>query len=359
MIKKWIQKRISNNPSFEMVMFWGILGSCWLTTLVSAIYSLFEHISTTAVVGCFLASLFFFVLGAIAFITKKYRASYFVMCFGLCTFIVSPLFFYFGGFHCGMLLYCLASILICALYSQFRGRVVLVSYAVILYLTLFAYAWKHPELSTQVPPDYTIRDIMTSFVILSGLMFSIVSYLLKAYYQERRTKDELIQKLDFFSTHDPLTSLHNRRYFIDYLKEKILSNPREFFILMYDVDHFKKLNDKYGHLFGDKVLARIGEIANAFCLVPGEIAVRYGGEEFIQVIVATDLERAFAKAEAFRNSVSSISLDEEPSAKVHISGGLIDCSKPEYTSHDKMLSSVDALLYAAKTSGRNKILHQE
>ena len=359
MTNKWIQKFLSNKPSFEIVMFWGILGSCWLTTLVSAICSAVEHVSTPAVIGCFLVCLFFSILGSIAFLTKKYKASYFVMCIGLCTFIVCPLFFFFGGFNCGMLLYCMACILICALYSHFRGRLILVSYAVTLFSVLFAYAWEHPEASIQVSPDYTIRNIMTSFIILSGLMFAIVSYLLQAYYQERCTKDELIQQLNFCSSHDPLTSLHNRRHFIDYLKEKILPSPQNFFILMYDVDHFKKLNDNYGHLFGDKVLARIGEIAQAFCLEPGEIAVRYGGEEFIQVIVATDMERAFAKAEAFRNSVSSISLAEEPSATVHISGGLIECFDPKFVSHDQMLSAVDALLYLAKTNGRNKIVHQE
>ena len=358
MLKEWMQKLVSNKLSFETVMFWGILGSSWLATLVSGIYSATENISRIAVFGCFVTCIFFTILGTIAYFTQKYRTCYFVMCLGLCTFIICPLFFYFGGFHCGMLLYCMASIFICALYSHFRGRLIIVTYAVALFEFLFEYAWEHPELSTPVSPDYTIRDIMMSFAILSGLIFVIVSYLLNAYHRERAKKDELIQKLNFFSTHDPLTGLFNRRYFIEYLKGTILKKRKHFYVLMYDVDYFKKLNDSYGHLFGDKVLAKIGAIARSFCLLPEEIAVRYGGEEFIQVIFAENDEKAFAKAEAFRNSIASISLDENPHAEVHISGGLVNCADPQFETHDKILSSVDALLYLAKTRGRNQIVQK-
>lgn len=154
---------------------------------------------------------------------------------------------------------------------------------------------------------------------------------------------------------DNKTGLFNYTYFAQRLREEMYNSVRygrEFVLLMIDIDHFKKVNDNYGHLFGDKVLLELaGIIRNQ--LRDGDLASRFGGEEFTIIITNCDLHGGMAVAERIRKQVSKkvFKLVEK---NIHISisvGGLLLPNGD--SSHKEVLTKVDEALYKAKDSGRN------
>ncbi len=355
-----LKSLIPVKPSFENVIFWGILFFCFLAAVASAIFTATENFGTVAVVYSFGIALFFLVLAFFARGAKNYNGFYIVLSIAINTFILPPMFFICGGFNSGMPFYLLTSILVLSLIHSVKARWIVLVYSLILYEIVFGFVWFHPEYVPPIAPDAVILDVMVSFLFMAMLIFMIISYLLKAYHKERNDKDQLISQLNFYSSHDPLTGLLNRRYLIDYICGTLWQRRKGFYLMMYDVDKFKKLNDSKGHVFGDQVLSKIAEIAKKFRKSEvGEIAVRYGGEEFIQVIRADSMDEALKRANDFRVAVSELVFEEAPEIRVTFSGGLVDCSNPEFETYSKLLHCVDRLLYLAKERGRNRIIERE
>lgn len=354
-IKKIFEK-IPLRGSFENVLFWGVLFFCFLAAIASTIFTAIEGLGGLAIAYTALISLYFVILGVVAFATGKNQACYTAMSFAINTFIVPPMFFICGAFDSGMPFYCLTSVLVTSLITNFKTRAAMLIYSVFLNVGIFFYDWFHPDMSPALEPIDGIVDQAVSFVFMALLMFTIISYLLKAYSRERHDKDEVIAKLDFLSSHDPLTGLYNRRSFIEIARDKVLVSPAGYYLLMFDVDFFKRINDNYSHLFGDQVLESIGRLAQNTCSGEGEMAVRYGGEEFILLFRAENYNKAMVRAEQFRNNVSALHFEEQPNVHVNISGGFVDCYNPEFTNYDKMLTTVDERLYTAKRNGRNQIV---
>lgn len=126
------------------------------------------------------------------------------------------------------------------------------------------------------------------------------------------------------------------------------------YIAMFDVDNFKKLNDTYGHSFGDRVLIDVSgvlhDIARPEC---GEITSRYGGEEFVAVLTAESLDAAFARVDEARHRIMTLRWEDHPEVHVSISGGLLSCEDhPDLT---QAMHDVDTLLYKAKAAGKDQI----
>lgn len=349
-------KKLPLRGSFENVLFWGVLFFCFLAAIASTIFTAIEDLGALAVIYTAFITLYFVFLGVFAYFTGKTEAGYTAMSFGINTLILPPMFFICGAFDSGMPFYCITSVLITSLITKFRTRCIMMVYSMVLYMVIFFVDYFHPEISPDLEPLDTIVDQAGSFIFMAFLIFTTVSYLLKAYNRERKVKDELISKLDFLSSHDPLTGLFNRRCFVDRIRNSVLKNPAGYYLLMFDVDFFKRVNDNFGHIFGDQVLESIGKLAQATCSTEGEMAVRYGGEEFILLIRDESYDKAMVKAEQFRYKVSCLKFDDQPNVHIHISGGFVDCANPEFNNHDKLLTAVDERLYMAKTNGRDQIV---
>jgi diguanylate cyclase (GGDEF)-like protein/PAS domain S-box-containing protein len=149
---------------------------------------------------------------------------------------------------------------------------------------------------------------------------------------------------------DPLTGLPNRRAFEDAWKRELASAHRHGYpiaVAMVDIDHFKKVNDKYGHLAGDQCLKAVGEVLRQ-TVRSADIVARLGGDEFIIALPYTNLEGALRIAERLRDGVASSS--EGPPC--HISVG-VACA--EQTPDEAMLAVADKALYLAKSEGRNRV----
>ncbi len=164
------------------------------------------------------------------------------------------------------------------------------------------------------------------------------------------------------TTLDPLTTLHNRRW-LD-LNLPRLMNRAEFgtealTVLMLDIDHFKSVNDVWGHLAGDEVLKTVSAIIKT-SIRPGDFAVRYGGEEFVVIFPRTSLQDSLIPAERIRTKVETatrVIADKGEVPAVTISGGLGSLTD-EIEGMEALLKSADDYLYVAKENGRNRIVHR-
>jgi diguanylate cyclase (GGDEF)-like protein len=158
---------------------------------------------------------------------------------------------------------------------------------------------------------------------------------------------------------DPLTRLSNRRHCYAQLDLRLRGrNTAPFAVFLFDIDHFKAINDERGHAVGDKVLMRVAEAARGFVRVEeGEFACRFGGEEFLCVVNCEDLPSLAARLEAFREEIAHLELDpgdEAAPVAVRVSGGVSFCPA-EFEDVDSLIRLADDRLYVAKESGRNRI----
>jgi diguanylate cyclase (GGDEF)-like protein len=155
---------------------------------------------------------------------------------------------------------------------------------------------------------------------------------------------------------DYLTGLMNRRAFAERLKVELARSSRynrQICFLMADVDHFKTINDKYGHDVGDAVLK---ETAKAFklCLRSEDIKARWGGEEFLALLPETDESGALRAAEKLRSYIEKTEITEAGNCiKVTISIGVAEKGQK---SPEEAIKDADSALYEAKTSGRNRVV---
>jgi diguanylate cyclase len=159
---------------------------------------------------------------------------------------------------------------------------------------------------------------------------------------------------------DPLTGLGNRKYFdrsIDAAVQNALDNGEPLSLLMFDIDHFKSFNDSYGHLTGDQVLRLVG-LSLKQTIKGQDITARYGGEEFAVVLPNTALRQALTVADHIRRAVMAKELKKKSTGeilgRVTISVGVSMLKPGDDT--DSLVERADACLYAAKRSGRNRVI---
>lgn len=172
------------------------------------------------------------------------------------------------------------------------------------------------------------------------------------------------QQLTYATQTDALTGIGNRRYLDSRFPELIKQCQQHrtaLGILVIDADHFKQINDKYGHLVGDQCLKKLATILRRFSRRDLDVLVRYGGEEFVLLLTATDVDGARNVAEAIRNYVenSAFWVDQQK-LPVTVSIGLHVGIPPQNADGDSLLQKADKALYAAKRNGRNRVeLHEE
>ncbi|HUB11068.1 MAG TPA: PleD family two-component system response regulator [Acetobacteraceae bacterium] len=176
----------------------------------------------------------------------------------------------------------------------------------------------------------------------------------RKFYQDRLRAD-VGTALEMALT-DPLTGLYNHRYLMRHLRN-LLEGPqtRDLAVLMVDVDHFKTVNDDYGHAAGDQALRAIAETLRGSTRVFDSLA-RYGGEEFVVVMPGSGSDEAAAAAERLRVAVEGLVFEPEPGrrCRLTISVGIAWTIK-EVRSPEALLRAADLALYGAKRSGRNRV----
>lgn len=228
---------------------------------------------------------------------------------------------------------------------------------------------KNPEFvsekySTIIWPIKLKKDLLGCIIIIcekeyeeryvhEGLIFSSQIALVT-----KRVK--LFNEINEKSRNDGLTGLYLKRYFMERLTYEIQREKRYlggFYILMLDIDFFKQVNDKYGHLVGDKVLFSVAKTITD-CVRPGDIVGRYGGEEFIIFMPMAADDKVLEVAKNIKNGVESKKyIENSEEFNVTISIGIAKYPQ-EASTVDGIINAADKALYKAKQAGRNKIIYK-
>jgi diguanylate cyclase (GGDEF)-like protein len=274
------------------------------------------------------------------------------------------------------------AILVCLLsgvmYAIFGGRVapyfssLPLTFAILPFVIWAAFRFRQREVATAnvlvcaMAVWFTLRgsgpfaqgSLNESLLLLLAFMCTVVTtgLVLNAVLDDRRRATEGMQHalrdLHEQTIRDPLTSLYNRRFLQDYLPRELIRARRErapLAVIMMDLDHFKRLNDRAGHQAGDQVLVETGALLKRH-VRGSDIACRYGGEEFAVVLPRTTLESALRRGEEICSAVRG----EHRLRGVTASLGVALC--PAHgTDGEALLRAADKALYEAKRAGRNQV----
>ena len=210
----------------------------------------------------------------------------------------------------------------------------------------------------QIPQDTLWSMVNVSHGVARNLLFilstrmRVDNELIVQNFNARREFEQAAQA-------DALTGLHNRRWFNDAFARQIARCREDgvpFCLMLIDIDYFKRINDSYGHVMGDRALVLVATVL-ANHIRPMDMLTRYGGEEFALGLPNTDLDEAFAVAERLRRAVEFLSLPfrmGEPLPHLTVSIGIARLQAGQTL--EALVAVADAALYRAKDGGRNRVV---
>lgn len=158
---------------------------------------------------------------------------------------------------------------------------------------------------------------------------------------------------------DSLTGAFNKRYFLDHLNSEFAYAKRhntQLALVMFDVDHFKNVNDTYGHLAGDSVLVKLGSLS-LNSIRNEDLLARYGGEEFAIICRGVTMQQVAHLGERIRRLIESTKFEHGGiNIPITISVGVAGLPELNLNSGDELIEAADSALYAAKNNGRNRVM---
>ena len=194
-----------------------------------------------------------------------------------------------------------------------------------------------------------------------GDQIQVGSVTIFKYHLKEEVENKFLGELYRAATKDFLTGTYNKKYFLDRIQSEFFFTKRHgghLSVLVVDIDHFKKVNDTYGHLAGDIALQKVSHHLLSHTRKDDMVA-RFGGEEFMIMMRGCDAEQARVLAENLRLGIAQMQVQATGHTfSITISVGiatLSDANKTEFTLFESLLEKADSLLYKAKTSGRNRV----
>jgi len=233
-----------------------------------------------------------------------------------------------------------------------------------------------------IPDDLMLDGVVTDFrprvSILEPIKYKQIPMGIIVLVSGSLFRDDLLDTLDLFSRSlalalhnamvhdqvqrlaaiDPLTGIYNRRFGMTRLHEEFVRAVQiesAIGLLMLDIDHFKGVNDTYGHSIGDRVIRQIANVARE-ALREGDILIRLGGDEFMAVLLGASLHDVSVTAERIRRQIDErvISFGDQR-VQVTVSIGGVSFPEKEVAGEQELIDAADRALYHAKNSGRNKV----
>lgn len=264
------------------------------------------------------------------------------------TFIYIPfLYFQTAGYHGTALLFASLGFFLLGIVFRGKARIVVIALNILDYLTCIIISHLYPQMV--VPhsgPAAMLIDLIVAMILTSVGLSILTGYISKMFEDNRKTLADL-------SLRDALTGIYNRRFMTDFLQDSLDTSKRTaaaFYLLMLDIDHFKKINDTYGHGFGDHILLTCAQAIQGM-LRKGDFVARYGGEEFVVVLFTCTSAEAVEIAQRIRQTISSLRFQHNVTLTVSIG---VEKSRVDDTT-EALLDRADQCMYCAKQAGRDQI----
>lgn len=243
------------------------------------------------------------------------------------------------------------------MYVMFIAVLTLQSFSLIANIAYTLLAAALPHIAALIGVSHLFQHDQYAALIWPAAMLTILAQIVQSHHYLIRYRLE--HKLRQLSITDPMTGAKNRRYFIPYVAKEIskarrAENPLS--LLMLDIDHFKAVNDRYGHPTGDIVICNLVDICQQTIRQTDEVA-RLGGEEFAVLLLNSTEQDALKIAEKIRKTVEEhmVTSLEQQTFKFTVSIGLTELNNSDQHEHD-FISRADKALYRAKETGRNKVV---
>ncbi|SCZ52104.1 GGDEF domain-containing response regulator [Thiohalomonas denitrificans] len=215
----------------------------------------------------------------------------------------------------------------------------------VLVVTGNSHSGRHAEVLHRGANDFIEKPIIEEILIARIRSLLMVS---QTFATMRRQSEAM--RLMAFS--DSLTGTRNKRYLLDFGEEFMADRKGSVVVLLNDIDHFKHINDTYGHLTGDRILEAIGRLLRGmFPESEGHLVARFGGEEFVTLLGATAPDEGLQAAEKFRHALSEL---HPEGIKVTTTVGVADTER-HGTDLARLIAMADEALYQGKTAGRDRV----
>jgi diguanylate cyclase (GGDEF)-like protein len=205
----------------------------------------------------------------------------------------------------------------------------------------------------------SVPIMIVYFVFLTGLGLSVHKEYIRGFYIETQLNSQQ-EELEKLNKLDPLTQIYNKGHFNNTYRfqwNNGIRNNIELSILLIDLDHFKSINDQFGHLFGDECLINIAKVISTVTKRSTDLIARFGGEEFIVLLNGTSSIEAFKLAERIRSNIESeVIVFNDIALKVTASIGVATMLPQLGINANNLIENADNALYKAKENGRNCVI---
>lgn len=282
-----------------------------------------------------------------------------IICSIFLNFFMFPVLFWVtGGVNCGMVFYFILGLSVSTLILDGKIRAVILALSMAFYTLCLYFGFACPELAYPLSYEERWMDTLSSFLIVALFIVAVILIVTMEYQKEHRKALDYNAQLERISVTDALTTLYNQRFLMSTLTaliEEYGAHDTPLSIAMFDIDNFKQVNDRLGHIRGDQVLTRFSMILKQLSNAE-YFPTRYGGEEFIVIMPGKTLQEAYMFAEHVRAYANADrGLRELVQKEFSVSGG-VAVYQPHVSAAD-FVSQADKKLYEAKNTGKNKVLY--
>lgn len=366
-LNKKIHNIIFQDVGMEEQIYSSLLVMGLIVSIVGAILTMVENLNGFTILSTYICMAWFLLFQIVRLTYGADPKQHTLFTIGLNCIILPINFICFGGVNGGVHLFYIIGLYIVSILVD-KNKFIISLICLIAMLISFQMDIKLAYIHPSITPEQYYTNQKLVMYMAGSAMAILAAYTIKAYTKAKKANDELLEKFIQLSNHDPLTSLYNRRELVRRL-EVIYRNNEEStqnrsrlrkegcYLSMFDIDHFKNVNDTYGHQFGDEVIAELGKILSTEASRTNvELAARYGGEEFMCMMYCRDMDDALERVERIRKNFEDHKWGIDKDLVITVSCGIVRCE--DYNTLRGATEMVDKLLYQSKHKGRNQISYE-